>query len=159
MVAFGALSGGIGAELSGGNFWQGAVTGGIVAGLNSAMHKLGDGNKNNKKGPPYEYNGNKYNTKEELYKAILIHQASEQFGIVDIIALMTGGAGYNIIPTRGKFSGATLNTSINSIVSRKITLSIKKASWGTISRLPTLTGGPFTGQPIKVAMVNTVGKF
>lgn len=40
MVAFGALSGGIGAELSGGNFWQGAVTGGIVAGLNSAMHKI-----------------------------------------------------------------------------------------------------------------------
>lgn len=37
-VFFGALSGGIGAELSGGNFWQGAVTGGIVAGLNHAMH-------------------------------------------------------------------------------------------------------------------------
>lgn len=39
-VAFGALSGGIGAELSGGNFWQGAVTGGIVAGLNHAMHRI-----------------------------------------------------------------------------------------------------------------------
>lgn len=38
MVAFGALSGGVGAELSGGNFWQGAVTGGIVAGLNHVMH-------------------------------------------------------------------------------------------------------------------------
>lgn len=31
-IAFGALSGG--------NFWQGAVIGGIVAGLNHAMHKL-----------------------------------------------------------------------------------------------------------------------
>ena len=41
-VAFGALSGGVGAELSGGNFWQGAVTGGIVAGLNHAMHKIGE---------------------------------------------------------------------------------------------------------------------
>ena len=40
-VAFGALSGGVGAELSGGNFWQGAVTGGIVAGLNHEMHKMG----------------------------------------------------------------------------------------------------------------------
>ena len=39
-VTFGALSGGIGAELSGGNFWQGAVTGGIVAGLNHQMHKM-----------------------------------------------------------------------------------------------------------------------
>ena len=43
MVTFGAISGGIGSELSGGNFWQGAVTGGIVAGLNSAMHKIEDG--------------------------------------------------------------------------------------------------------------------
>ena len=37
---FGTLSGGIGAELNGGNFWQGAVTGGIVAGLNHVMHKM-----------------------------------------------------------------------------------------------------------------------
>ena len=41
-VAFGALSGGIGAELSGGNFWQGAVTGGIVAGLNHELHRYAD---------------------------------------------------------------------------------------------------------------------
>lgn len=40
MVTSGALCRGIGAELSGGNFWQGAITGGIVAGLNSAMHKV-----------------------------------------------------------------------------------------------------------------------
>lgn len=40
IVSFGALSGGVGAELTGGNFWQGAVTGGIVAGLNNAMHKM-----------------------------------------------------------------------------------------------------------------------
>lgn len=60
-VAFGALSGGIGAELSGGNFWQGAVTGGIVAGLNHAMHKMGEGsnkkkaNKNNSKKEDSEF--------------------------------------------------------------------------------------------------------
>ncbi len=40
MIAFGALSGGIGAELTGGNFWQGALIGGVVAGLNHAMHKM-----------------------------------------------------------------------------------------------------------------------
>ncbi|WBV55574.1 SpvB/TcaC N-terminal domain-containing protein [Chryseobacterium daecheongense] len=39
-VLFGAISGGVGAELSGGNFWQGAVIGGIVAGLNHAMEHL-----------------------------------------------------------------------------------------------------------------------
>ena len=41
-IFFGALSGGIGAELSGGNFWQGAVTGGIVAGLNHSLHRYAD---------------------------------------------------------------------------------------------------------------------
>ncbi|MDQ1805008.1 RHS repeat-associated core domain-containing protein, partial [Chryseobacterium sp. CKR4-1] len=40
-IAFGALAGGIGSELTGGNFWQGAVIGGIVAGLNHAMHRIG----------------------------------------------------------------------------------------------------------------------
>ena len=41
-ITFGALSGGIGAELSGGNFWQGAVIGGIVAGLNHELHRYAD---------------------------------------------------------------------------------------------------------------------
>ncbi|WP_165828262.1 RHS repeat-associated core domain-containing protein [Chryseobacterium phosphatilyticum] len=40
-ILFGAISGGIGSELAGGNFWQGALIGGIVAGLNHTMH---DGN-------------------------------------------------------------------------------------------------------------------
>ena len=39
-ILFGAVAGGIGAKLVGGNFWQGAVTGGIVAGLNHAMHRI-----------------------------------------------------------------------------------------------------------------------
>ena len=43
-VSFRALSGGIGAEFSGGNFWHGAVTGGIVAGLNHQIHKIGQQN-------------------------------------------------------------------------------------------------------------------
>ena len=38
-IFFGALSGGVGAELTGGNFWQGAAIGGIVAGLNHVMHR------------------------------------------------------------------------------------------------------------------------
>lgn len=50
IVTFGALSGGVGAELTGGNFWQGAVTGGIVAGLNTALHNGFDRND-----PPNKY--------------------------------------------------------------------------------------------------------
>lgn len=51
MVTFGAIAGGIGSELTGGNFWQGVVIGGMVAGLNDALHKIdgpGDGNKGKK---------------------------------------------------------------------------------------------------------------
>ena len=38
MIVFGAIAGGAGAALTGGNFWQGAATGLIVSGLNHAMH-------------------------------------------------------------------------------------------------------------------------
>lgn len=37
---FGTVSGGLSAELSGGNFWQGAATGLTVSGLNHVMHKI-----------------------------------------------------------------------------------------------------------------------
>jgi hypothetical protein len=37
-IAFGTVSGGAGAALTGGNFWQGAVTGLMVSGLNDVMH-------------------------------------------------------------------------------------------------------------------------
>jgi len=36
----GTLAGGLGAELSGGNFWQGAATGLIVSGLNHFAHQV-----------------------------------------------------------------------------------------------------------------------
>jgi RHS repeat-associated protein len=39
-IAFGTVAGGVTAELSGGNFWQGAVTGLFVSGLNHFAHKL-----------------------------------------------------------------------------------------------------------------------
>jgi hypothetical protein len=57
-VAFGVLSGGVGAELSGGNFWQGAVTGGIVAGLNHAMHKTY---------PPDKFKGRSWRDKDGIF--------------------------------------------------------------------------------------------
>ncbi|SDQ50335.1 hypothetical protein SAMN05421664_1837 [Chryseobacterium soldanellicola] len=39
-VLSGAVLGGVGSELTGGNFWQGALIGGIVAGFNHAMHRI-----------------------------------------------------------------------------------------------------------------------
>ncbi len=51
---FGTISGGAGAAISGGNFWQGAVTGLVVSGLNHTLHDAFDGdppmkNSNDKK--------------------------------------------------------------------------------------------------------------
>ena len=40
IIAFGTIAGGTGAALTGGNFWQGAVTGFFVSGLNHAMHQM-----------------------------------------------------------------------------------------------------------------------
>ncbi|MDY0989668.1 RHS repeat-associated core domain-containing protein [Flavobacterium sp. CFBP9031] len=40
MIAFGTVSGGAGAAMSGGNFWQGAVAGLVVSGLNHAVHPI-----------------------------------------------------------------------------------------------------------------------
>ncbi|HEX8270914.1 MAG TPA: hypothetical protein VF581_13560 [Flavobacterium sp.] len=42
ILTFGAISGGAGAAMTKGNFWQGAVTGLVVSGLNHAMHSQGD---------------------------------------------------------------------------------------------------------------------
>lgn len=39
-ILFGTVSGGISAELTGGNFWQGAATGLIVSALNHTVHKI-----------------------------------------------------------------------------------------------------------------------
>ena len=40
IIAFGTVAGGAGAALTGGNFWQGAITGLVVSGLNHAMHQM-----------------------------------------------------------------------------------------------------------------------
>ncbi|MCS3868451.1 RHS repeat-associated protein [Chryseobacterium ginsenosidimutans] len=41
-IASGAVLGGVGSELTGGNFWQGALIGGFVAGFNHIMHRMNE---------------------------------------------------------------------------------------------------------------------
>lgn len=53
IIGFGVLSGGIGSALSGGNFWQGALVGGVVAGLNHVLHKISE--------PQSQDDGDEYN--------------------------------------------------------------------------------------------------
>ena len=55
MIAFGTVAGGAGAALTGGNFWQGAVTGLVVSGLNHAAHS--DDNGYDKYGKQINNNG------------------------------------------------------------------------------------------------------
>ena len=51
---FGTISGGAGAAISGGNFWQGAVTGMIVSGLNHTLHDAFDGDPQKVKHDPVD---------------------------------------------------------------------------------------------------------
>lgn len=69
MIAFGTVSGGAGAALTGGNFWQGAATGLVVSGLNHAVHQIGS----KENDPPNRYKryfSNKLNEAKEFGNSI-----------------------------------------------------------------------------------------
>ena len=72
-LAFGAIAGGAGSALGGGNFWQGAVTGLIVAGFNHLMH---DGDPPKGKKAPSLKEANEFYTKNKNSNAIFDVDAS-----------------------------------------------------------------------------------
>ncbi|WP_392436804.1 hypothetical protein ACF3N7_07280 [Cruoricaptor ignavus] len=99
-VAFGALSGGIGAELSGGNFWQGAVIGGIVAGLNHAMHEIDFD-------PPKEVFVRHYDAKYSVEEGKwILSVKSEGYQMVDIAGASDGYQVINIYNSKGSVVGS-----------------------------------------------------
>jgi RHS repeat-associated protein len=144
----GTLSGGFGSVIAGGNFLQGALQGAITSGLNHAAHNLFSG------GPPYEYNGVEYNSKSELYTAILINTAADQFGITDILALTAAVSGAPILSTRGKRGGATPGTSPASKY-------LSKIPGKSPVRLPGVTGYPkaLGGRGMRIAFTKSIGRF
>ena len=79
MIAFGSIMGGVGSSLTGGNFWQGAVTGAFVSGLNHAMPH-GDGPKPKPKKTNYaqwQKEGQKLFKKiEDLYNKYIYAEVS-----------------------------------------------------------------------------------
>lgn len=82
MIAFGTIAGGAGAVLTGGNFWQVAVTGLVVCGLNHAMHQMGD-----EDGP-----GKRPKTKNDVKKEAvkpsfskLVEVEGNTLGVVDLV--------------------------------------------------------------------------
>ncbi len=102
----------------------------------------------------WEYKGRWYNTKYELYIAILAHEAAEQFGITDVAALIAVLLGQPFIPTRAKFEGATKGTSIASKY-------LSKIPGKSAVRLPMVTGYPkiIGGKGMRIAFTKIIGKF
>ncbi|MFV5701598.1 RHS repeat-associated core domain-containing protein [Flavobacterium sp. XS2P12] len=66
MIAFGTVAGGVGAKLTGGNFWQGAATGLVVSGLNHLAHQQPDPNKELARRIAKQYGGNAGEIREWL---------------------------------------------------------------------------------------------
>jgi len=55
----------------------------------------------------------------ELFFWIMVDKALQQLGVQDVAAMFAIIAGQPILPTRGKFSGATKGTSVVSVVARR----------------------------------------
>lgn len=81
MIAFGTVSGGVGAELTGGNFWQGAVTGLVVSGLNHAAHEIQGENPNREKAKSI-VNKYKHGNVDEIEQWLDAHPFTNNDGIV-----------------------------------------------------------------------------
>lgn len=99
----------------------------------------------------YDYKDLTDLTREELFVWIAIDQVLEQFTGVDLAAAGAVLSGQPFIPTRKKFAGATPNTSVASIVSRRVLN--KNLSF----RLPMITGK--TVLSLKIAFTNNLGAF
>jgi len=64
----------------------------------------------------YCYNGMSGLSAGELFFWIMADKALQQLGVQDVAAMFAIIAGQPILPTRGKFSGATKGTSVVSVV-------------------------------------------
>ena len=83
MIAFGTIAGGAGAALTGGNFWQGAVTGLVVSGLNHGMHQEDDPKPKPKKAPNLKKTNSFYNKNKSLNTIYDVQASSVDLNFVD----------------------------------------------------------------------------
>lgn len=106
----------------------------------------------------YFFDGMDNLSPQELFFWVFLEEAQKQLGTEDIVALGLIICGLPIIPTRGKFSGATKNTSVLSVTSRKF-LQFQFRSgkptltWGSMKRLKfsyTKNLGAFVGRWVPV---------
>lgn len=134
MIAFGAIVGGVGSALSGGNFWQGAVIGGIVAGLNHGLHRTA-ANASLKKeliDAGYDPKSVAQYSKEEVYELIQkVRSLSSLYGNADYEAYCG--------PCAGDYSGKQTDYTVwkngksipdnNSVHTNKISINLTEISF------------------------------
>lgn len=101
----------------------------------------------------YRYGGEGDLTRSELFMEILKDKTMSQLGITDAVAALSVLSGANIISTRQKFGLTTNGTSVASKYLSNL------LPYQSPMRLPTLTGFPFVGQGVRLAMTQNVGRF
>lgn len=87
----------------------------------------------------------------ELFFWIVVDTTMDHLGLDDVVAVAAIVSGQPIIPTRGKFAGATRGTSPASLaLSRALNVNLP-------FRLPTLTGASL--RTLRVTFTNNLGRF
>lgn len=99
----------------------------------------------------YNFGGHIGLSASELFFWVTVDAAMVHLGINDVVAMAAIISGQPIIPTRGKFAGATRGTSPASLALSR-TLNVRLPF-----RLPTLTGSSL--RTLRVAFTNNLGRF
>lgn len=99
----------------------------------------------------YHYNGHLNLSDAELLFWIAVDKTLEQLGIEDTAAVFAILSGQPVIPTRGKFQGATKGTSLASVASRRL------LNYDLKYRLPMITGSSIN--TLRIALTKNLGAF
>lgn len=101
--------------------------------------------------PGYTFEGRSDLSAGELFFWIVVDTTLEELGIDDVAAVIAIIAGQPMLPTRGKFAGATRGTSpLSAFLSRHMDVRLP-------FRLPTLTGSSL--RTLRVSLTNNLGRF
>lgn len=99
----------------------------------------------------YSFGGRTGLSAGELFFWIVVDTTMDHLGLDDVVAVAAIVSGQPLIPTRGKFAGATRGTSPASLVlSRTLNVNLP-------FRLPTLTGASL--RTLRVTFTNNLGRF
>lgn len=85
----------------------------------------------------YCYDGDCGLTADQLLWVIAAETTMEEFGLDDVASALAIVSGANVIPTRGKPGGAIPNTSVASVLSRRV---LRKTKFPGGYRAPTVVG-------------------